>query len=1054
MHRSLILFCFLIATVIHGGESVDLGKRYPTSLTAGDAVPGHARAWEFSGADVFRVSGFKLEVGKDLRLEVGAADLGIGHCVDGAVWAVLLPRGEGQVSGPALGEPEFIRHVWLRFHPKAIARLFIKETVFPDGNKDLVPEIRAIAGVKLSGSWHAGEKAMIPKPKDMTLDVDTKNDSRRFFAVDVEAGTARYVRAFEGRPVRPAPPITPSLVEASFDQVWGTFDREYAMFVLRPEVDWDKLREQYRPRALRAKSAFEFAGVCAEMLRALRDLHVWMDVAGAPVPVFNRDRAANANPTAWPHLLGKLTQAGRDVQWIRTPDKIGYVAIHQWNDGAIPRQVDEILEQMRETRGLIVDVRLNGGGSEPLAQQVAGRFLEKEFIYAYSRYRNGPQHTNLTEKIARQASPRGPWRYDRPVLLLIGQKCMSSSESFVAMMSGALQATIMGDHTCGSSGNPRIVRFPVEVTVSVPRWIDYLPDGTPLDERGFRPEVQFEPEPGAFEGDRDDLLSAAVDRLRQAPLPDRPIDGPPLGPAEPIDAAGRSSLGRQFTDYAQVMREEARDPERAKVTSVSPLDGAEIDSPTEIRVRFDRPMDPLSLKLDWESGGFLECEFPDYDAAKHEFIIPVRLLPASSHQVVVNQVPPGGDAGKSRKLFSRDGFQSADHKLAGLFVWRFHTKADAAVAQHPVPRVTSISPLSASRVPLLCIVEIVFDQPMMNPVEAFPHLVPGGSPGEEPALIGSVRLDEHQRRFSLPLLLPRGKKVAFALTGFRGANGVPTAPIQVEYQAADERFSSTFQEDLKRAGQDAQLNELLASMSEKRQQLDSVVERVQTLQLNREKGVFTRLHSTSATFKWQRPDRFYADAAGPMLACDAFSIGSDGTNAWWHYEDRKKKTVVVCPAVEMHRKNVSICDPFDLTHRAVRTAIDELGLSCRAVMKRRDQNCHRVEAWTVQNSGDSMTFGYLTQWWIEDASYRPVEIRQFGDGYESRTRFLYDAVNAPLPQAAFTAPVSSELKQEPPEALNAAYTNGFLNVRDGADGQMSVRWGKQGPKRTLSSGLN
>src|SRR6266508_6292164 len=104
-------------------------------------------------------------------------------------------------------------------------------------------------------------------------------------------------------------------------------------------------------------------------------------------------------------------------------------------------------------------------------------------------------------------------------------------------------------------------------------------------------------------------------------------------------------------------------------------------------------MDPLSLKLDWESGGFLECEFPDYDAAKHEFIIPVRLLPASSHQVVVNQVPPGGDAGESRKLFSRDGFQSADHKLAGLFVWRFHTKADAAVAQHPVPRVTSISPL-------------------------------------------------------------------------------------------------------------------------------------------------------------------------------------------------------------------------------------------------------------------------------------------------------------------------------------------------------------------------
>ncbi len=1054
MHRSVMLLCLLIATVIRGAESVNLGERYFTTLTARDASPDHARAWEFSEADVFRVSGFNLEVGKELRVHVGAADLGIGHCVDGAVWAVVVPRGEGRVSSPALREPELIRHVWLRFHPRVTARLFPTETVFADGNKALVPEIRAIAGVKMNGSWHAGGRAMIPEPKDMTVDVDTKGDSRRFFVVDVEASTARYVRAFEGRAVRPPPKITPSMVETSFDQLWETFDRQYAMFILRPDVDWNELRDQYRPRALQAKSAYEFAGICAEMLRPLRDLHVWMDVAGASVPVFNRERHANANPTARPRILGKLTPVGRGIQWTRTPDKIGYVAIDQWNDGAIPRQVDEILEQMRETRGLIVDVRLNGGGSEPQARHVAGRFLEKEFTYAYSQYRNGPQHTNLTEKIARRAAPHGPWRYHRPVVLLIGQKCMSSSESFVAMMSGAPQVTIMGDHTCGSSGNPQMLRLPLEVTVSVPRWIDYLPDGTPLDERGFRPQIQFKPEPGAFEGDRDDLLSGAVERLRQVPLPDRPIDGPPLGPAEPSETERPSSLGRQFTDYAQVMREEARDPQRAKVISVSPADGAEVDSVTEIRLRFDRPMDPLSLKLDWESGGFLDCEFPDYDVGKHEFRIPMRLVPASSHQVVVNQVLLAGDLNEARKLFPRDGFQSADHKLAGLFVWRFHSKTGAARAEAPVPGVTTISPPSASGVPLLCFAEIQFDQPMMTPVEAFPYLVPGATPWEQPGLIGCVRFDADQRRFSLPLVLPRGKKVAITLTGFRSANGVAAAPIHVEYQATDDRFSSSFQENLKRAGQDARLLELLASMKEKRQQLAGVVERVQTLQLYRERGVFTRLHSTSATFKWQRPDRFYADAAGPMLACDTFSIGSDGANAWWHYEDGKKKTVVVCPATEVHRKNVSICDPFDLTRRAVPAAIDELGLSYRGLMKRSDQNCHLVEAWTVQTSGKTMTDGYLTQWWIDDRTYRPMEVRQFGDGYEFGSRFLYDAVNEPLPQAAFAPPVPRDLKPDPPAALDTDYTNRFLNVRDGADGRMSVRWGKQGPKGRSSSGLN
>jgi C-terminal processing protease CtpA/Prc len=55
---------------------------------------------------------------------------------------------------------------------------------------------------------------------------------------------------------------------------------------------------------------------------------------------------------------------------------------------------------MRDTRGLIMDVRLNGGGDEPTAGAVAGRFLQEEFVYAYSQYRNGPSHTNLTESMS------------------------------------------------------------------------------------------------------------------------------------------------------------------------------------------------------------------------------------------------------------------------------------------------------------------------------------------------------------------------------------------------------------------------------------------------------------------------------------------------------------------------------------------------------------------------------------------------------------------------------------------------------------------------------
>ena len=370
----------------------------------------------------------------------------------------------------------------------------------------------------MNGSWQAGNKALIPDPKDMTVDVDTTNRVRRFFVVDNEAHSAKYISAFEKGALKQPPTFRREAAEAAFDQMWEEFDRKYAMFVLRPKVDWSKLREEYRPKALAANSTYEFAGVCAEMLKQLRDLHIWLKVAGVEVPVFNRERTSNANPAARAAILGKLQQTGR-VAWAITPDKVGYIGIYGWNDKRIPGWCNEVLEQVRDTRGLIVDVRLNGGGSEDQAMEFAGRFINKEFVYAYSQYRNGPKHTNLTEKFERKVKPVGPWRYERPVVLLIGQKCMSSNESFVAMMTGAPQVTTMGDHTCGSSGNPEMIDLPLEMTVSVPKWIDYLPDGTALDEHGVQPQVLFKAESGAFEGERDDLLTAAVERFRRADSP-------------------------------------------------------------------------------------------------------------------------------------------------------------------------------------------------------------------------------------------------------------------------------------------------------------------------------------------------------------------------------------------------------------------------------------------------------------------------------------------------------------------------------------------------------
>jgi len=193
------------ATGTLGG--IDLLGRYPTKLTAGDTEPEHARVWEFSGADIFRLTRFHLVAGQDLRLEMGAADLGIGRCADGALWAVVIPREGGTLLSQRTNQ-EQISHARLRFHPATVSRLFPSDTVFADGATNLVSQMRRIANHKMRSSWQAGGRAMIPEPKDMTVDVDTKSGPRRFFEVNTDAGTAHYWAAFEGGGVRPLPLAT------------------------------------------------------------------------------------------------------------------------------------------------------------------------------------------------------------------------------------------------------------------------------------------------------------------------------------------------------------------------------------------------------------------------------------------------------------------------------------------------------------------------------------------------------------------------------------------------------------------------------------------------------------------------------------------------------------------------------------------------------------------------------------------------------------------------------------------------------------------------------
>ena len=101
-------------------------------------------------------------------------------------------------------------------------------------------------------------------------------------------------------------------------------------------------------------------------------------------------------------------------------------------------------------------------------------------------------------------------------MVLIGPKIVSGAESFVLMMkygAGDKGAKLIGDTTRGSSGRPMPHQLGNGVTVYLSSWEDQLPDGTPLEGHGVRPDTIIKIMPRDF-GKTDAVLEAGVKMLR------------------------------------------------------------------------------------------------------------------------------------------------------------------------------------------------------------------------------------------------------------------------------------------------------------------------------------------------------------------------------------------------------------------------------------------------------------------------------------------------------------------------------------------------------------
>jgi carboxyl-terminal processing protease len=303
-----------------------------------------------------------------------------------------------------------------------------------------------------------------------------------------------------------APPA-PEPLDAQFDRVWADFDATYPYFTLKG-VDWAAAGATWRPQALAARSEAELVAVLAGMLGELRDLHVRLTgPGGQSIATWTSPRPANIETTSWQAYLSRWGVQDHGGWGHGMIGAVPYVYISSW--ASAPAGFDAALEAFRGAPGMILDLRMNGGGNSAFADAVAARFADATRLAFTVRYRNGPGHDDFGPPLAHPIAPGGAWQFTGPVLLLLGAGSLSSTEDFAAGMRELPHVSLVGDATGGASANPASRPLAGGWSYLVSRWFLRTADGLAVEGAGIPPHVPVAASAADFAAGRDPVLDHA-----------------------------------------------------------------------------------------------------------------------------------------------------------------------------------------------------------------------------------------------------------------------------------------------------------------------------------------------------------------------------------------------------------------------------------------------------------------------------------------------------------------------------------------------------------------
>jgi hypothetical protein len=315
-------------------------------------------------------------------------------------------------------------------------------------------------------------------------------------------------------------PASSNLNLEDFEVAWARVDDVYPFLEFK-NVNWDSIYEIYRPRA-EAAQGDEFYFVLHDLLAELKDGHTYYRTnGGGQIYPFYPQRHFKDRHAYSPFVVRqyfdkplRLTQS-KSMEYEILPNNIGYIFISDFQENYLVDEFPGVLDYVKNTTGLIIDIRQKRGGSFQNVEAVVSSFITEALAV--------PNFYMLGEAIELQPfQPAQGFVYTNSVVVIINGSTFSAGELCTEILKQLPQITAIGDTTGGggvaSNSQPQNARgvyvLPSGKTIYIGTGYFERYDGQTFEWQGVIPDIRIVQTANDIEAGRDKQLEFAIDFLQ------------------------------------------------------------------------------------------------------------------------------------------------------------------------------------------------------------------------------------------------------------------------------------------------------------------------------------------------------------------------------------------------------------------------------------------------------------------------------------------------------------------------------------------------------------